>query len=155
MTKRYHYDHVGVNSRLDTMQAAILRIKLRHLDTYNQARQQVAAAYDAAFDAIPGLQIPVRNPDSEHIFHQYTLQVANGQRDALKEFLNAHDVPAMVYYPVPLHLQAAYDQLGYSKGDFPVTEELCTKVISLPIHTEMEEDQLTHIIETVNKFFNP
>ena len=155
MTKRYHYDHVGVNSRLDTIQAAILRIKLRYLDTYNKARQQVAAAYDAAFDAIPGLQIPVRNPDSEHIFHQYTLQVANGQRDALKEFLNAHDVPAMVYYPVPLHLQAAYDQLGYSKGDFPVTEELCTKVISLPIHTEMEEDQLTHIIETVNKFFNP
>lgn len=154
MTKRYHYDHVGVNSRLDTMQAAILRIKLRHLDTYNRARQQVAAAYDAAFEAIPGLQVPARNPDSEHIFHQYTLQVNNGKRDALKEFLNAHDIPAMVYYPVPLHLQVAYEQLGYKKGDFPVTEELCSRVISLPIHTEMEDDQLAHITDTVKKFFS-
>lgn len=154
MTKRYHYDHVGVNSRLDTMQAAILRIKLRHLDTYNRARQQVAAAYDTAFEAIPGLQVPARNPDSEHIFHQYTLQVNNGKRDALKEFLNAHDIPAMVYYPVPLHLQVAYEQLGYKKGDFPVTEELCSRVISLPIHTEMEDDQLAHITDTVKKFFS-
>lgn len=154
MTKRYHYDHVGVNSRLDTIQAAILRIKLRHLDTYNRARQQVAAAYDSAFDPIPALQIPVRNPDSEHIFHQYTLQVNNGQRDALKEFLNAHDIPAMVYYPVPLHLQEAYGQLGYKKGDFPVTEELCNRVISLPIHTEMEDEQLAHIIDTLKKFFS-
>lgn len=154
MTKRYHYDHVGVNSRLDTIQAAILRIKLQHLDTYNRARQQVAAAYDAAFEAIPELQIPARNPDSEHIFHQYTLKVNNGQRDALKTFLNAHDIPAMVYYPVPLHLQEAYGQLGYKKGDFPVTEELCTRVISLPIHTEMEDDQLAHIIDTVQKFFS-
>jgi UDP-2-acetamido-2-deoxy-ribo-hexuluronate aminotransferase len=154
MTKRYHYDHVGMNSRLDTIQAAILRIKLQHLDTYNQARQNVAAAYDAAFASIPELQVPVRNQDSEHIFHQYTLQVINGKRDALKDFLNAHEVPAMIYYPVPLHLQSAYEQLGYKEGDFPVTEELCRKVISLPIHTEMEEDQLAHIIDSVQKFYS-
>jgi dTDP-4-amino-4,6-dideoxygalactose transaminase len=153
MTKRYHYDHVGVNSRLDTLQAAILRIKLRHLDAYNQARQKVASAYDAAFADIPELQIPQRNPDSEHIFHQYTLQVAGGKRDALRDFLNARDIPAMIYYPVPLHLQAAYQQLGHKKGDFPVTEALCAKVISLPIHTEMEDDQLAHIIHTVQAFF--
>lgn len=154
MTERYHYDHVGVNSRLDTIQAAILRIKLRHLDAYNHARQEVAAAYDTAFAAIPQLQVPVRNPDSEHIFHQYTLQVNNGTRDALRDFLKTHDIPAMVYYPVPLHLQAAYQQLGYKEGDFPVTEALCKKVISLPVHTEMEEDQLVHIIDTVQKFFS-
>lgn len=153
MTKRYHYDHVGVNSRLDTIQAAILRIKLRHLDAYNQARQKVATAYDAAFSGIPELQVPARNRDSEHIFHQYTLQVNNDMRDALRDYLDANDIPAMVYYPVPLHLQAAYQQLGYREGDFPVTEALCKKVISLPIHTEMEEDQLAHIINTVQKFF--
>jgi len=154
MSRRYYYDHVGVNSRLDTMQAAILRIKLRHLDEYNKARQVVAAAYDEAFGKIEALSIPVRNPDSEHIFHQYTLQVENGQRDALQSWLNEHDVPAMVYYPVPLHLQNAYSSLGYKEGDFPVSERLCERVISLPIHTEMEDDQLQHIISTVKQFFS-
>ncbi len=154
MTKRYHYDHVGVNSRLDTIQAAILRIKLRHLDEYNKARQDVAAAYDKAFSELPGLKVPSRNPDSEHIFHQYTLKVENGKRDALKAHLEEHNIPAMVYYPVPLHLQKAYSELDHKAGDFPVSEELCTKVLSLPIHTEMEQDQLDHIISTVLKFFN-
>lgn len=154
MTERYHYEHVGVNSRLDTIQAAILRVKLRHLDEYNNARKSVAGAYDHAFEGIPGLKIPARNPDSDHIFHQYTLQVENGRRNALKEYLNSRDVPAMIYYPSPLHLQAAYKDLEYKKGDFPIAEELCTKVISLPIHTEMEEDQLNHIIKSVQTFFN-
>ncbi len=155
MTKKYHYGHVGVNSRLDTMQAAILRVKLKHLDAYNSARQQVAKAYDEAFAGIAGLQIPERNPDSEHIFHQYTLQVTGDRRDALKEHLHRHDVPAMIYYPVPLHLQKAYGGLGYGEGDFPVTETLCRTVLSLPIHTEMDDDQLHHIIATVKQFFNP
>jgi UDP-2-acetamido-2-deoxy-ribo-hexuluronate aminotransferase len=154
MTQRYHYDHVGVNSRLDTLQAAILRVKLKHLDDYNRARQKVAKAYDEAFSGIGGLKIPERNPDSEHIFHQYTLQVTGDRRDALKEHLNRHDVPAMIYYPVPLHLQKAYAGLGYGEGDFPVTETLCRTVLSLPIHTEMDEEQLIHIISTVKHFFN-
>ena len=154
MTKRYHYDHIGVNSRLDTIQAAILRVKLKHLDEYNRARQKVAKAYDEAFSEIAGLRIPERNPDSEHIFHQYTLQVVEDRRDALKEHLNRHDVPAMIYYPVPLHLQKAYAGLGYGEGDFPVTETLCRTVLSLPIHTEMDDDQLSHIISTVKQFFS-
>lgn len=154
MTKRYYYDHVGVNSRLDTIQAAILLIKLRHLDEYNQARKSVAASYDKAFSKLSGVKIPERNPDSEHIFHQYTLQVENGLRDALQAHLKELNIPAMIYYPVGLHLQAAYKNLGYKMGDFPITEDLCTKVLSLPIHTEMENDQLEFIIASTKKFFN-
>ncbi|MEX0982717.1 MAG: DegT/DnrJ/EryC1/StrS family aminotransferase [Bacteroidales bacterium] len=153
MTRRYHYDHVGVNSRLDTIQAAILRVKLKFLDEYNAARQEVAKTYDTAFSKISGLKIPERDPGSEHIFHQYTLQVPGGQRDALKEFLNQQEIPAMIYYPVPLHLQKAYAELGYREGSFPVAEELSEKVLSLPIHTEMEDDQLETIISAVTNFF--
>jgi UDP-2-acetamido-2-deoxy-ribo-hexuluronate aminotransferase len=154
MTRRYHYDHVGVNSRLDTIQAAILRVKLKHLDEYNIARQKVAKAYDTAFADIAGLKIPERNPDSEHIFHQYTLQVEEGRRDALKDFLNSREIPAMIYYPVPLHLQKAYAELGYGVGDFPIAEGLSEKVLSLPMHTEMERDQLEAIVSTVTNYFN-
>lgn len=153
MTKRYYYDHVGVNSRLDTIQAAILRVKLKHLDEYNKARQYVADEYDRAFSEIPELEIPVRNPDSEHIFHQYTLQTEEIRRDALITFLETKNIPAMIYYPVPLHLQNAYRNLKYKEGDFPVTERLCKRVVSLPIHTEMEADQLRHIIDSVKDFF--
>ena len=153
MTRRYHYDHIGVNSRLDTIQAAILRIKLKHLDEYNAARQEVARRYDKAFSGISGIKIPEREPGSEHIFHQYTLQVLDGQRDALKEFLNQQEIPAMIYYPVPLHLQKAYAELGYREGRFPVAEELSEKVLSLPMHTEMDDDQLETIISAVTNFF--
>jgi len=153
MTKRYHYEHIGLNSRLDTLQAAILRVKLRQLDDYNRRRREVADAYDRAFSHIPGLQVPERNPDSEHIFHQYTLRIKDGQRDHLKSFLEKKDIPSMIYYPVPLHMQTAYEVLKYSEGDFPVTEELCTEVLSLPIHTEMDSDQLNHIIRTVTEFY--
>jgi dTDP-4-amino-4,6-dideoxygalactose transaminase len=154
MTKRYHYDHVGVNSRLDTIQAAILRIKLTYLDQYNKSRQSVAESYDQAFSSIPELTIPVRNPSSEHIFHQYTLKVENGGRDKLQEYLKEYGIPAMIYYPLPLHLQSAYKYLAYKAGDFPVSEDLCTRVLSLPIHTEMEDDQLQYIISKVQKFYN-
>jgi dTDP-4-amino-4,6-dideoxygalactose transaminase len=154
MTKKYYYEYVGVNSRLDTIQAAILRIKLRHLDDYNKARKEVAAAYDEAFTNLPGVKIPVRNPDSEHIFHQYTLQLPAEKRDALKDYLNAREIPAMIYYPFPLHLQKAYAELAYKEGDFPVTERLCKQVLSLPIHTEMEQEQLEYIIHSVRQFFN-
>ncbi len=153
-SERYYYDHVGVNSRLDTIQAAILRVKLQHLDEYNRARQNVAATYDKAFKKIPLLKIPYRNPDSTHIFHQYTLQVEGANRDKLKQYLNKHQIPAMIYYPVPLHIQKAYRDLDYKIGDFPITEEMCTKVLSLPVHTEMQTEQLEHIISSIEKFFN-
>ena len=153
MKQKYHYVEVGVNSRLDTLQAAVLRIKLQHLNAYIEARQSLAASYDEAFGEIPGLQIPVRDPMSTHTFHQYTLRVASGRRDALKAHLQEAGVPAMIYYPMPLHLQDAYAELNYKPGDFPVTEEACREVLSLPMHTEMEEDQRAHIIESVHQFF--
>ncbi|MFC2129518.1 DegT/DnrJ/EryC1/StrS family aminotransferase [Bacteroidota bacterium] len=152
--ERYYYDQVGVNSRLDSIQAAILRIKLQHLDEYISERQKVAKAYDEAFNSIELLQIPGRNQDSTHVFHQYTLQVEQGHRDGLKQHLADHKIPAMIYYPVSLHLQKAYHDLGYKAGDFPITEKMCTRVLSLPIHTEMEADQQAHIISTVKNYFN-
>ncbi len=152
--ERYYYDQVGINSRLDTLQAAILRVKLQHLDEYIKARQEVAAAYDDAFKNIDELTVPGRNMDSTHVFHQYTMQVSADKRDGLKQHLFEKNIPAMIYYPVSLHLQKAYQDLGYKQGDFPVTEEMCTKVLSLPIHTEMEADQLEHIINSVKEFFN-
>jgi dTDP-4-amino-4,6-dideoxygalactose transaminase len=153
MHKRYHYDHVGVNSRLDTLQAAILRVKLQHLDDYHRLRQKAAAWYDTTLSDIEGLQIPVRSPFTTHIFHQYTLQVQASRRDALKQWLMDKGIPSQVYYPVPLHLQRAYSDLGYRKGDLPVSEELCSKVLSLPMHTEMEQVQLTYISDQVQQFF--
>ncbi len=153
MQKRYHYDHVGVNSRLDTLQAAILRIKLQHLDEYHRLRQEAAAWYDTALSGIDGLQIPVRSSFSSHIFHQYTLQVQASRRDKLKQWLMEKGIPSQVYYPLPLHLQRAYSDLGYRKGDLPVSEELCSKVLSLPMHTEMEQVQLTYISDQVQQFF--
>ncbi|MCK4747020.1 MAG: DegT/DnrJ/EryC1/StrS family aminotransferase [Bacteroidales bacterium] len=152
--ERYHYDQVGVNSRLDTLQAAILRVKLKHLDKYHAARQQAAAYYDNALSGIGSLQIPVRSPFSTHIFHQYTLQVPPGQRDSLKQWLQEKKIPAMIYYPVPLHLQPAYKDLGYHTGDLPVSEKLSGRVLSLPMHTELEEEQLAHICEQIQSFFN-
>ena len=154
MSKRYHYDHVGVNSRLDTMQAAILRVKLKHLDEYHAARKKLAGRYDDAFKDLPELKIPARSDWSDHIFHQYTLQVDATIRDKLKAYLAEQGIPSMIYYPIPLHVQKAYNMLGYKEGDFPVAEETCKKVLSLPMHTEMEEDQAEYIIEKIANFFN-
>jgi len=153
MKQRYYYSHVGVNSRLDTLQAAILRVKLKHLDSYHLARQKAAAWYDQALSGIDGIQIPVRSPFTTHIFHQYTLQLDPSKRDLLKDWLAERKVPSMIYYPVPLHLQDAYMDLGYKKGDLPVSEELSRRVLSLPIHTEMEEKQLEYITTQVQSFF--
>lgn len=150
---RYYHDVVGVNSRLDSIQAAVLRIKLRHLDAYIAARQAAAAAYDEAFSGVPQLDIPERDPRSTHVFHQYTLRVTDGRRDALKAHLEANQVPAMVYYPVPLHLQKAYEGYGIRRGDLPVTEELMDQVLSLPMSTELDNEQLAHITGTVKAFF--
>lgn len=149
---RYYHDEIGVNSRLDTIQAAILKVKLKQLDMYAANRNKLAAAYDEAFSKLPFLKIPARVNNSTHVFHQYTLQVQGVDRDALKEYLESHQVPAMIYYPVPLHLQKAYLDPRYTEGAFPVTEQLCAAVISLPMHTEMQPDQLEHIIQTVSSF---
>ena len=151
---RYYHEVVGVNSRLDSMQAAILRIKLRRLDAYAAARNRAASAYDAAFSSIPGLSIPERSKSSSHVFHQYTLRVAGGKRDALKEHLEKRGVPAMIYYPVPCHLQNAYKTARFAAGSLPVTESITHEVLSMPMSTELDEQQLAHITSSVRNFFN-
>jgi dTDP-4-amino-4,6-dideoxygalactose transaminase len=151
---RYYHEVVGVNSRLDSIQAAILRIKLRHLDAYGKARNAAATFYDEAFKGIPGLAAPDRSAHSTHVFHQYTLKVAGGKRDALKKHLEDNGVPAMIYYPVPCHLQAAYKTASFGEGSLPVTEAITHEVLSLPMSTELDNEQLTHITNMVKAFFN-
>lgn len=152
MTVRYYHDDIGVNSRLDSIQAAILKVKLQHLDAYAHARQQVAAAYDNAFRNQPELIVPAHNNHSTHVFHQYTLQVKGIDRNKLQEYLATKEIPAMIYYPVPIHLQKAYLDPRYKAGDFPVTEQLSQSVISLPMHTEMDHQQLNYITASVLEF---
>jgi UDP-2-acetamido-2-deoxy-ribo-hexuluronate aminotransferase len=151
--RKYIHDAIGVNSRLDTLQAALLRVKLRYLDGYIEARKKVAETYDKAFTNHPNLQIPKRVHQSTHVFHQYTLRLKGIEREFFSKYLAEKGVPTMVYYPVPVHLQEAYKFLGYKKGDFPIAEALCQEVISLPMHTEMEDDQQAHIIKSINSFF--
>lgn len=151
---RYYHDVIGVNSRLDAIQAAILKVKLKHLDSYAEARRKLAAAYDSAFGSSDYLRIPARAKNSTHVFHQYTLQLKNLDREKMKEYLESKGVPAMIYYPVPLHMQKAYIDPRYKEGAFPVTEKLCECVISLPMHTEMQDDQLNLIINSVLEFIN-
>jgi len=145
MKVRYYHDNIGVNSRLDSLQAAILGIKLKYLNEYNKARQRAADYYDRAFAQSNKIKIPARNPKSTHIFHQYTLVVNGIDRNELKNYLQTKGIPSMVYYPVPLHLQNAYMYLSYKEGDFPITEQLCKSVISLPMHTELDDEQLNYI----------
>ncbi len=152
MKVRYYHDMIGVNSRLDSIQAAVLRIKLRKLDEYNLARNKVAEYYDAAFASLPQLSAPGRQPGSSHVFHQYTLKTHEIDRDGLRAYLESEGIPAMIYYPVPLHLQKAYQDPRYNKGDFPHTENLSASVISLPIHTEMTTEQLETITGAVKTF---
>ena len=154
MYKRYYHDEVGVNSRLDSIQAAILRLKLPHLDYYNSARQDAADYYDKAFEDCPNIVTPVRSPKSTHVFHQYTLRVLDTDRDELQHFLSENDIPAMIYYPVPLHQQKAYNRGEYNDKDFPVTMRLIDEVISLPMHTELTEEQLEKITTTIKTFLN-
>ncbi|MGP8215836.1 MAG: DegT/DnrJ/EryC1/StrS family aminotransferase [Bacteroidia bacterium] len=149
---QYYHDVVGVNSRLDSIQAAVLRIKLRHLDEYAKARQKAAAYYDKAFSGHPKIQIPARSKHSTHVFHQYTLVLKGADRDKLRTHLAGKEIPAMIYYPVPLHLQKAYRDPRYKEGAFPVTENLCKSVISLPIHTELSEETQSYIADSVLEF---
>ena len=149
---KYHHDIVGVNSRLDTLQAAILNVKLKYLDEYARKRNEVAAWYDKNLSGIKEIEIPFRVPNSTHVFHQYTIRV-EGKRNGLREYLAAAGIPTMIYYPVPLHLQNAYRQKEFGEGSFPVTERLSKTVLSLPIHTEMSGDQLEFITATIKKYF--
>ena len=152
-SKKYQHDIVGVNSRLDTLQAAILNIKLKHLDEYCKARNEVAQYYDSNLREIEGITIPKRIPNSTHVFHQYTIKIEDNKRDELKNFLLEKGIPSMVYYPIPLHFQKAYQNNDYPKGAFPVAEDLCNRVLSLPIHTEMNEIELNYIISSIKEFY--
>jgi UDP-2-acetamido-2-deoxy-ribo-hexuluronate aminotransferase len=154
MKVRYHYDDIGVNSRLDTIQAAILRVKLKYLTEFNAKRTEVANMYDKGFSGCKSISVPVRVSYSSHIFHQYTIRVKDGKRDELKKFLESKNIPSMVYYPGPLHLQEAYSYLGYKENEFPVTSALCKEVLSLPMHPDMEQEQIDYIILNILKFFD-
>lgn len=151
MVVRYHHDRIGVNSRLDSIQAAVLDAKLPHLNAYVAARQRAAAYYDRAFTGNAHLLTPGHEPHSTHVFHQYTLRIVNADRDGVREELAAAGVPAMVYYPIPLHMQKAYQDARYKQGDFPVAERLSECVLSLPMHTELDDEQLAYITAAVEK----
>ena len=151
--KKYHHELVGVNSRLDTLQAAVLTVKLQHLDEYADARRAAAAAYDKGFEDLSWVQIPVRQPNSTHVFHQYTLKLSKEiNRESLRNHLAGKGVPSMVYYPIPLHLQQAFQTDVLKEGDFPISEELCEVVLSLPIHTEMTTEESDYIISALRSF---
>lgn len=147
--KKYHHEMLGVNSRLDTLQAAILKVKLYKLDEYAAARNKAANYYDAVFNGVDGIKMPKRQYNSTHVFHQYTLLLDGVDRDSLKNYLEEKGIPAMVYYPIPLHLQKAFETDRYGEGDFPVSEKLCKQVLSLPIHTELDEEQLAYITQNI------
>lgn len=149
---KYHHDSIGVNSRLDTLQAAILLVKLAHLNDYTKRRNEVADFYDRALAEVHEVTIPIRAKYSTHVFHQYTLRV--DKRDELKDFLEKKGIPTMIYYPVPLHMQKAYQGHGQGSGSFPVTEKLSKSVISLPIHTEMKTEELAYITNTIKIFYD-
>ena len=153
-SKQYYHDVIGVNSRLDSIQAAVLDVKLKYLDEYAAARNEVADKYDEAFADVEEISTPVRAKNSTHVFHQYTLKIGGGARDDLKKHLNDQGIPANIYYPLPLYDQKAFSK--YADGSFhlPVTEKLCRQVLSLPVHTEMKEEVQATIIEGVSSFFN-
>lgn len=152
MYKRYYHDVVGVNSRLDSIQAAVLKTKLPLLDSYCDARRNAAEFYSNAFASNPNIITPVTSSFSTHVFHQYTLQITNGKRNELHQHLLDNNIPNAIYYPVPLHAQKAYKDDRYNEEDFPVTNQLIDTVISLPMHTELENDQLEFITKTVLDF---
>ncbi|MGB3776629.1 MAG: DegT/DnrJ/EryC1/StrS family aminotransferase, partial [Leeuwenhoekiella sp.] len=155
MYERYHHDVVGVNSRLDSIQAAVLRAKLPHLDVYNDKRRQAARKYTQALGNHPKITVPMICDICDcHVFHQYTLRLKNADRDALVKFLNAKDIPCGVYYPIPLHKQKAYADERYDENDFNVTNQLVREVISLPMHTELDDEQIDHITGAVLEFLN-
>ncbi len=153
-SKRYYHDVVGCNSRLDAIQAAILDIKLTHLDSYIKARQNAAAFYDQGFSGNNKITVPFRADNNNHVFHQYTLVLNGIDRDELHSFLATNGIPSMIYYPVPAHRQKMFEEFGGSDYSLPVTDWLTERVISLPIHTELDEEQQQFIIDHVLQFVN-
>jgi len=153
-SKRYYHDVVGCNSRLDSIQAAVLRIKLKELDNYIAARIKVADHYDNFFAQFDGIKSPVRGNESKHVFHQYTLTLEGIDRDTMNSYLATRDVPSMIYYPVPAHKQKMFAAFGSENTKLPITDWLTERVISLPIHTEMEQEQLDYICSSVADFIN-
>lgn len=154
MYKRYYHDVIGVNSRLDSIQAAILRVKLPHLDSYCDARRKAAEYYNQAFAGNEHIITPITSTFTSHVFHQYTIKLINADRDALHKHLLDNNIPCAIYYPVPLHSQKAYTDERYNESDFKVTNQLIQSVLSLPMHTEFDEDQLEFITSTVLNFVN-
>lgn len=153
-TQKYHHQRIGLNSRLDTLQAALLRVKLRHLPAAQAARQALGARYDAGLREVPGLQTPVRDPRSSHVFHQYTIRVEEpAQRPRLQQYLAQHGIPSAIYYPLPVHQQPAYAYLGYAVGQFPVAERLCQQVLSLPLHPGLTKEQVDYVVASIRAFF--
>ena len=152
--QRYHHDVLGVNSRLDSIQAAILSVKLKYLEQYEQARYSAAQKYTEALKDIEGLVVPKEQSFSTHVYHQYTLKVKDAKRDQLKAFLEENNIPAMIYYPVPLHKQKAFLPIARQGGDLSVSETLSEQVLSLPMHTELDNEQQQYIIGKVREFFN-
>lgn len=151
MEKRYHHDRVGVNSRLDTLQAAILRVKLRHLNAYIASRQAAADRYDALISAVEGVRIPHRDPRATHVFHQYTVVLEGIDRDEVVAQLNEQGIPTGVYYPIPGHSQVAFEHFEYDQNGFPVSDRLARSVLSLPMHTELNESEQQHIVHCLAK----
>lgn len=149
---KYQHDIIGVNSRLDTLQAAILEVKLKYLDDYTRRRNEVASYYDTHLANIPFIQTPVRSKSSTHVFHQYTIKTKGIDREQFKKYLESKGVPSMIYYPIPLHFQKAYRQPGFEEGSFPVTEQLSKTVLSLPIHTEMTQVELSYICNVIREY---
>ena len=147
--EKYHHQYVGFNSRLDTIQAAVLQVKLHHLDEFLTARNSAAYYYYETLKNVNWIELPEIKQNTTHTFHQFTLKVKEGKREALKQYLSEKSIPSMVYYPVPAHLQPAYHYLGYQEGDLPVSEQHSKEVLSLPMHTELSEDQLQYICQTI------
>lgn len=151
---KYHHDVVGCNSRLDTLQSAILTVKLKYLNQYISARQQVAEKYNLEFKSVAGFITPEVNDHSTHVYHQYTIKCAGINRDKLKEELKRAGIPTMIYYPIPLHFQKAYKSPNFQKGSLPVTEQLSNEVLSFPIHTELSASEQDYIIDTTLEIVN-
>jgi len=151
--KKYHHKVLGCNSRLDTIQAAILNIKLKYLDQYSRARNKMAFYYDEAFCTIEELEVPARQHNSTHVFHQYTMKVKNGTRNQLQSYLSDNGIPSMIYYPLPLYKQEAFQQFVSADFKLDSTEQLCDEVLSLPIHTEMNLDNINFICTSIKSFF--
>lgn len=152
--KKYVHKYIGVNSRLDTIQAAILDVKLKYLDQYNIARQTAASRYDSLLSNLNKLKIPKKSANSSHVFHQYTIEITKDRRDRLKKYLMENGIPSMIYYPIPLNQQEAYKKIGRIAGSLKNTNNLCQSVLSIPMHTELTVDEQLFIAEKISQFLN-